>query len=122
MNVRKIWANVAVADIERTYKFYSQIGFKPNNPHTSKELTSFFFGEDDFVMHFFLKDSLKRGMKGEIADLDNGNEIIFTLGAESKNEVDNWAEEVTAAGGTLVSKPEEFGPGYYGFVFSDPDG
>jgi predicted lactoylglutathione lyase len=29
---------------------------------------------------------------------------------------------VQQAGGTIVSKPESFGKGYYGFVFADPDG
>jgi len=61
-------------------------------------------------------------MKGEIANLKNGNEIIFTLGAENKAQVDDWEKEVIAAGGTIVSKPEEFGKGYYGFDFADPDG
>jgi predicted lactoylglutathione lyase len=36
--------------------------------------------------------------------------------------VDLWSKEVEKAGGNLVSQPEEFGAGYYGFVFSDPDG
>ena len=36
-------------------------------------------------MHFFLKDILKTSMKGEIADAQNANEILFTLSAESKD-------------------------------------
>jgi predicted lactoylglutathione lyase len=122
MKAKKMWANLAVEDLERTSKFYTKLGFEPNGPHTSNELVSFFFGEDNFVMHFFLKDILKSSMKGEIANLKNGNEIIFTLGAESKAQVDDWEKEVIAAGGTIVSKPEEFGKGYYGFDFADPDG
>ncbi|MCH5719065.1 VOC family protein [Niabella hibiscisoli] len=47
---------------------------------------------------------------------------MFTLSADSKEEVDDWATTVEAAGGTIVSEPEAFGPGYYGFVFADPDG
>ncbi|NCD69654.1 VOC family protein [Mucilaginibacter agri] len=122
MNVKKMWANLAVEDVERTNKFYTTLGFKPNGPHSSKELVSFFFGDDNFIMHFFLKDSLQPAMKGDLADLKKGNEIIFTLAAQSKAEADAWADEIKVAGGTLVSQPEEFGPGYYGFVFSDPDG
>jgi len=115
-----IWSNLAVSDLERTTKFYTELGFKSNG--SSKELTSFFVGEDDFVMHFFLKDILKISIKGEIADSQNVNEVIFTLSAESKDQVDNWAKEVERAGGKIISKPEEFGKGYYGFVFADPDG
>ena len=120
MKPKKIWSNLAVSDLERTTKFYTELGFKPNGD--SKELTSFFAGEDDFVIHFFLKDILKISIKGEIADSQKVNEVLFTLSAESKDQVENWAEEVEKAGGKIISKPEEFGEGYYGFVFADPDG
>jgi predicted lactoylglutathione lyase len=120
MNPKKIWSNLAVSDLERTTKFYTGLGFKSNG--SSKELTSFFVGEDDFIMHFFLKDVLKTFLKSEIVNAQNANEIIFTLSAESKEQVDNWAKEVEKAGGKVISKPEEFGKGYYGFIFADPDG
>jgi len=122
MKSGKIWANLAVSDLERTFKFYSGIGFKPNNPHSSKDLTSFFAGDENFIMHFFLAEKLQPAMKGGIADLARGNEIIFTISAATKEEVDQWAKNVEKAGGTVVSQPEEFGQGYYGFVFADPDG
>lgn len=79
-------------------------------------------GENNFVMHFFLKGVLKTAMKGEITDSEKSNEIIFTLSAESKMQVDDWAKEVKQAGGKIISEPEEFGKGYYGFIFADPDG
>lgn len=120
MKPKKIWSNLAVSDLERTTKFYTELGFKSNG--NSKELTSFFVGEDDFVMHFFLKDILKISIKGEIANSQNVNEVLFTLSAESKDQVDNWEKEVERAGGKIISKPEEFGKEYYGFVFADPDG
>lgn len=120
MNPKKIWSNLAVSDLERTTKFYTELGFKFNG--NSKELTSFLIGEDDFVMHFFLKNVLETNTKIKIVDSQNLNEIVFTLSAESKEQVNNWAKEVERAGGKIISKPEEFGEGYYGFVFADPDG
>ena len=122
MKPKKIWANLSVIDVERTRKFYDAIGFKRNAGHDGgAELASFVIGDDDFVVHFFAIDVLKRFM-GNIADLTLGNEIIFTLYAESRNEADAWAEEVRNAGGTLFGDPAEFGEGYYGFTFADPDG
>lgn len=120
MNPKKIWSNLAVSDLDRTTKFYSELGFKSNG--SSNDLTSFFFGNDNFVMHFFLKEVLETNVKIKVGDSQSANEIIFTLSAESKSEVDDWAKEVEEAGGTIVSEPEEFGAGYYGFVFADPDG
>jgi len=120
MTPKKIWANFSVQDLARTTKFYQQLGFKHNG--ASDQLTSFFFGEEKFVIHFFLKNILEPAMMGPIIDSKAGNEIIFTLSAENKEEVNNWEKEVQQAGGTIVSRPEAFGEGYYGFVFADPDG
>jgi predicted lactoylglutathione lyase len=120
MNPKMIWSNLAVSDLDRTTKFYTELGFEPNG--RSNELTSFLIGKNDFVMHFFLKDILKTSIKGEITDSQISNEVIFTLSAESKEQADNWAKEVESAGGKIISEPEEFGKGYYGFIFADPDG
>ncbi len=120
MNPKKIWANLAVSDLERTTKFYTKLGFRSNG--ANEDLTSFFVGDDDFVIHFFLKEKLKPAMKGKLTDTQKSNEVIFTLSAESREQVDGWAKEVERAGGKVVSPPEAFGKGYYGFVFADPDG
>ncbi|MGI9583200.1 VOC family protein [Chryseobacterium sp. RRHN12] len=123
MKPKMIWANLAVTDLERTQKFYTELGFKPNNPHSSNELVSFFFGVNEFVIHFFLKNIIERNLNTmNFGDPQNSNEIIFTLSAESKEQVNSWANEVKNAGGTIVSEPESFGENYYGFVFADPDG
>ncbi len=120
MKTKKIWANFGVQDLERTTKFYKQLGFKHNG--ASEQLTSFFFGEENFIIHFFLKDILAPAMKGQIIDTKAGNEIILTLSADTREAVNSWEKEVREAGGVIVSEPEEYGEGYYGFVFADPDG
>lgn len=120
MKAKKIWANFGVANLDRTTKFYQQLGFKHNG--RKEQLTSFFFGDDNFIIHFFLKDALEAGVHGSIIEATGANEIVFTLSADSREEVDEWATAVKQAGGTLVTQPEEFGPGFYGFVFTDPDG
>lgn len=85
MKTNKIWANLGVEDLQRTTKFYSELGFKPNGTNT--ELTSFMFGEDDFIIHFFIKERFKWAVNDEVADLKLGSEIIFSLSAESVDEV-----------------------------------
>ena len=123
MKTKQIWSNLGVSDLKRTTEFYNALGFRPNGKHSvTKELTSFLVGDDNFVMHFFLKEILEENMKVKIGDTKNVNEVMFTLSAESKDQVDKWAKEVDKAGGKIISRPEEFGEGYYGFVFSDPDG
>lgn len=122
MKPKKIWANLAVQDISRTDKFYKALGFTPNGEFKAEnDLTSFLVGEHNFIVHFFKAEKLKEAM-GEVADLTKGNEIIFTLWADSKEEADNWAEEVRHAGGHIFDEPRAFGNNYHGFGFADPDG
>jgi predicted lactoylglutathione lyase len=121
MKAKKIWANLAVSDLERTTRFYTDLGFALNNTHTSKELTSFIIGEENFVVHFFLKEVLQSNINGSLIDTKQGNEVIFSLSAESKEEVMAWVEKVRKAGGTISIEYKEIDKGCF-CVFSDPDG
>ncbi len=128
MQPKKIWANLAVAEIAKTRKFYPQIGFKLNDDMSSDELTSFSIGENNFVINFFTKERLQSDGGMEVVDLKIGNEILFSLSADSKKEVDKWMEEIKNAGGTISFDPQNDHNAmyeennYYVCVFADPDG
>lgn len=120
MKTKMIWANFSVKDAARTNEFYSQLGFTPNNVGNNPQLASFLFGDNNFVIHFF-----EQGSKIDeyLAPGPNPrNEIIFTLSAETEQEVNEWAESVKAAGGNIVQQAGTDESNYYGFVFADPDG
>jgi predicted lactoylglutathione lyase len=118
----QIWANLGVANVERTKAFYTQLGIQKNTGHESDELASFIFGDEGFVIHFFKDDILREnGMQGQLADLSKGNEVIFSISAETEAEVDEWATKVEAAGGNVFDPPKAF-QGMYGCAFADPDG
>lgn len=121
MKTKQIWANLAVQDLERTTQFYTALGFKCNNNMNSMELTSFSFGENHFIINFFLKDVIEKNTKVSFSDLKNENEIIFSLSADSKEELDQWVEAVKNAGGEVFAEPYAIGKGCT-FGFSDPDG
>lgn len=120
MNAKKIWANFSVKDVRRTKHFYTQLGFKANGPNTEPKLASFLFGDDEFVIHFFEQNS--QIDEYLTSDFINGSEIIFTLSADSEQEVKEWADKVKAAGGNIYIEPGRDKAGYYGFAFADPDG
>ena len=94
------------------------------NGGEQNKLASFLVGEDDFVVHFFAEDRFKESSNGDIADLERGNEIMFTLSADSREEVEEWAEQVKKAGGTVVSEPQTLfdNEQWYGCAFADPEG
>lgn len=121
MQAKMIWANLAVSDLQRTTKFYTDLGFMPNGK-PNEQLTSFIFGGNELIIHFFLKKALEANMNIEVTDAHAAAEILFTLSAERKEQVDDWAIAVAKAGGKLLSQPEAFGQGCYGFLFADPDG
>lgn len=122
MQFNQIWANLAVEDTTRTEKFYTQLGFKPNNCPATPELTSFLFSEKSFVIHFFRRDKLEFAMNNDASNLQNGSEIMFSLSAKSKDEVDNWATNAQQAGGTIIKNAGRQDEGFYYCVFADPDG
>lgn len=117
----EIWANMPVKDVEVTRRFFKDLGFKPNGGHESRDLASFVFSEDHFVIHFFHKDVFEKNSDVSASDASAGAEIIFTIGAATREEVDQWRDKVIKAGGTILTGPKEIPEGY-NLVFSDPDG
>ena len=118
MKSKMIWANFVVKDVKRTNEFYTALGFTPNNTNNFPKLASFLFCDNKFVIHFFEQGS---GINDFLTSGSN-NEIIFTLSAETEAEVNEWAERVKKAGGTIFKEVQRDEKGYYGFAFADPDG
>jgi predicted lactoylglutathione lyase len=120
METKMIWANLVSKDLQKTIQFYTGLGFHQNGKETD-ELVSLCFGENKFVINFFTPQRFERALNGKITDTTTTNEIIFSLSARSKDEVDAWHEKVKKIGGTVFSEPEAFEVGYT-FGFTDPDG
>ena len=60
--------------------------------------------------------------KNKIADTSQATEVLFSIDAESRDEVDEMANKAASAGGTVFSQPAELQGWMYGCGFSDPDG
>ncbi|MBF4506999.1 VOC family protein [Flavobacterium sp. JLP] len=120
MEPEMIWANLASNDLDRTTKFYTDLGFKTNGNRTH-ELSSILFSKGKFVINFFIKTRFEESARSKAANLENETEIIFSISAKSIEEVDQWYLKVKEAGGKIYSEPEKFEKGYT-FGFADPDG
>ena len=118
MEPKFIWANLASSDLEKTTQFYTALGFESNGK--MNEGTSFFFGQNKFVINFFTAERLNKDVNGNIG-IPKDNEVIFSLSATSKEEVNNWVEKIKSAGGTIFSDPQDYEKGYT-VGFADPDG
>lgn len=120
METRFIWANLVSGDLAKTAAFYSALGFKRNDHGDNQELVSFVFGQNNFIINFFTGQRLSQQMNGGLSIPKSTNEILFSLSANSKEEVEQWVEKVRSANGTLFSEPQNFEQGYT-FGFADPD-
>ncbi len=120
MKSKLIWANFSVKDVKRTNQFYTQLGFEPNGVfQADAKLTSFFFAENKFVIHFFETGS---GIDAYLPAGPKNDEIIFTLSAETEEEVQAFEAKVREAGGEVFQQLRRDEFNYYGFAFADPDG
>lgn len=120
MKTKMIWANLVSNDLQKTIQFYSDLGFKKNGKATD-ELVSFAFAESNFIINYFTTQRFETALKGKLANAKNENEIIFSLSANSREEVDLWYEKIKQIGGNIFFEPENFEVGYT-FGFADPDG
>jgi uncharacterized protein len=119
MKPKMIWANFSVKDVKRTNEFYTELGFTPNGLNNYPKLASFLFGKSDFVIHFFEQGSQ---IDEFLPAVSKTSEVIFTLSATSKAEVNEWMDKVKRAGGEILNEAGRDQTGHYGFMFADPDG
>eukprot|EP01034_Spumella_vulgaris_P026852 gene26852-33497_t len=69
----------------------------------------------------FAEEKFNSFTKAPLSNAKQGAEVLISLDAESREEIDGYASKVVAAGGTIFAQPEEHMGWMYGFGFSDPD-
>lgn len=121
--MKSVWINLPVKDLERSAAFFAGIGFSPNpGPGNSTRSASFTIGDDQVVLILFVENVFTGFTDNALCDTAKGTEVLFSLGAESREQVDKLAEKVRKAGGELYCEPVESQGLMYGFGFCDPDG
>ncbi len=120
---KEIWINLPVKDINKAVTFFTKMGFTLNerNPVT-ETMASFFIGEKKMVLMLFRDDVLSGFSGSNIADTSKGNEVLFSIDAESPQEVDEMLQKAENAGGTIYAKGGEKDGWMYGGGFIDLDG
>lgn len=120
---RELWLNLPVREPERAKAFYTQLGFRLNERYVSQDGSfSLIVGDNQVVLMLF-PEFVFGGFAGNaVADSSQGTEVLFSLGANSRDEVDEFALQAEHAGGTVFSKPGEKDGWMYGCGFADLDG
>ncbi|MDB5272308.1 MAG: extradiol dioxygenase [Chitinophagaceae bacterium] len=119
--INDIWINLPVKNVQQSKAFFKQLGFEFNTQYGDTDVSAGFVIGKKVVMLF--EESMFKGFAGnELSDVKKGTEVLFSIGAESKADVDELAQKVEAAGGTLYSKPAINQGWMYGCAFIDLDG
>jgi predicted lactoylglutathione lyase len=119
---KQIWLNLPVKNVAKAKDFFWKIGFSFNEQHDTPGSTCMVVGEANFVVMLFEQALFATFSQNELTDTQSGSEILISIDAESKEEVDALAAKVTEAGGTVFSPPAESQGWMYGFGFADLDG
>jgi uncharacterized protein len=115
---KQFWINLPVKDISRSVEFFTKLGF--DLEQSGNEQAQLMIGSGNVML--FPEATFKNFTKHEITDTKQSTQVLFSIDAESREEVDELAEKAIAAGGTLFGEPAEHQGWVYGCGISDLDG
>ena len=79
-------------------------------------------GDKNFVVMLFEETMFASFVQNNIANAQTHSEMLISIDAESRQEVEELAQKVDEAGGVVFAKPAENQGWMYGCGFSDLDG
>ena len=119
---KQIWLNLPVKDVAKAKDFFWKIGFSFNEQHDTPSSTCMVVGEGHFVIMLFEEMLFSSFTQHNLTDTKSSSEVLISIDAESREEVDELAEKVKEAGGNVFSPPAESQGWMYGCGFADLDG
>jgi len=116
----KIFVNVPVKDLDRSKEFFTAIGFSINPQFTDETAACVVITEDIYAM-ILTHEKFKQFTPKEISDATKTSEVLLALSFDSRDKVNEIADNALKAGGSIANQAQD-----YGFMFSrsisDPDG
>ena len=120
--VKQIWLNLPVKDVSKSEAFFKELGFSPIPYGASETSAGIMIGDNNFVVMLFQEQVFKSFIDSAVTDTAVATEVLISIDAQSREEVDAWAQKVTTAGGNVFRQPAENNGWMYGCGFTDPDG
>ncbi|KAL7488174.1 hypothetical protein ACHAW6_013769 [Cyclotella cf. meneghiniana] len=108
--IHNIWLNLPSKNLEKTRVFYEALGFAYNENSSHAGMVSFTApGKVNIVVCFFPPEVIAKFSGNSVTETDTSNEVLISLGANSKEDVDAIAKVVQEGdtGGKLYSEPIE---------------
>ncbi|HEX8517659.1 MAG TPA: VOC family protein [Bacteroidia bacterium] len=117
---RQIFVNIPVKDLNKSVEFFTKLGFKFNAQFTDENATCMIVEENISVM-LLVEKFFQTFTKKEICDATKYTEVLLSISAENKAQVNEMVNAAVAAGGTTYSEPNDHG-WMYQWAFADLDG
>lgn len=117
---RMLIPNLAVKDLGRSVEFFTQLGFTFDERFTDDTATAMVVNEQATVM-LLTESKFAEFTTRDTVDATKQTEAILALSADSREDVDEFADKALASGGSPAKEPMELGF-MYGRSFHDPDG
>lgn len=114
---------LGVKDMEKSLRFYKDIGFITYEKENSPVIV--FFDNEGSKLELYPIDELAKDIDENNPPLANSGEfngITLAINLKSKEEVDNFIIKVKDANGKIVKYPELVSWGGYSGYFKDPNG
>ncbi|GAB3745446.1 VOC family protein [Spirosoma pomorum] len=117
---KMIFVNLPVKDLNRSVEFFTKLGYTFNAQFTDEKATCMVISDTIYVM-LLVEEFFKTFTNKDLADATKSTEVIVSLAAESREEVDTLVRKAVEAGATIIKEPidQEF---MYGHGFQDLDG
>ncbi|CAA9197203.1 VOC family protein [Flavobacterium collinsii] len=119
---KQIWLNLPVKEVAKSKAFFSKIGFSFNEEHDTESSTCMVVGEGKFVVMLFEEALFASFSQNKLTDTQTSSEVLISIDAESIAEVNELAQKVKEAGGTVFAPAAESQGWMYGCGFADLDG
>ena len=117
----ELWLNLPVKDVTRARDFFTKLGFSFTNGAGNAAMAHLVVGKQGVICNL-CEENLFKSFSGNELPAAKHSEVMFSLGAASKAEVDEWAAKATEAGAHVFGKPTEIQGWMYGCAFADLDG
>jgi uncharacterized protein len=117
---RRLFVNIAVADLQRSIRFFEALGFTFNRQLTDASATCMLVGADVFIM-LLTTERFLGVSKRPLADVRRTSNAVYGIGVESRESVRATVMRALECGASVAAEPEDHGYAYT-WGFHDPDG
>ena len=116
----QIFVNLPVQNLDRSVRFFTQLGYQFNPQFTNDKGTCMIVSDDIFVM-LLVEPFFQSFTPRPVSDAHRQTEVIVCLSAVSREAVDSLVAKAVAAGGKPLREPQDHGF-MYQHGYQDLDG